>query len=88
MTDGSWPEWFTLSAPAVCVIVATALSGTSAPRVGADVQHAERATVQLVLGQELHHDPVLVVGRVDRRDLPRAVRVVQRGLDLLAETPS
>src|SRR5262249_24253530 len=31
VTDGSWPEWFTLSAPAVCVMVATALNGTSAP---------------------------------------------------------
>src|SRR6185437_9265457 len=31
VTDGSWPEWLTLSAPAVCDTLATALSGTSAP---------------------------------------------------------
>ena len=31
VTDGSCPEWLTLSAPAVCVMRATALSGTSAP---------------------------------------------------------
>ncbi len=31
VTDGSCPEWFTLSAPAVCVMRATALSGTSVP---------------------------------------------------------
>ena len=31
VTDGSWPVWLTLSAPAPVVTVATELSGTSLP---------------------------------------------------------
>ena len=34
-------------------------------RRGADVEHAERVGIVLELGQELHHDPVLVGRRVD-----------------------
>ncbi len=58
------------------------LSGTSGPRRRAHPQLAERADVLLVLRQQLHHDPVLVRRRVDRRHLPLAERVVQRVLDL------
>ncbi len=33
VTDGSWPEWFTVTGPTEYVNLATAPSGTSGPRV-------------------------------------------------------
>src|SRR5262245_56071382 len=32
VTDGSWPEWFTVTGPTVYLNFATVLSGTSGPR--------------------------------------------------------
>ena len=49
----------------------------------ANVEHAERVDVTLKFRLELHDHEVLIVGRVDRRHLARAVRVVQGGFDLL-----
>ena len=49
----------------------------------AHVQHSQRVDVLLKLWLQLHHDQVLVVRRVDRRYLPRSIRVVERALDLL-----
>ena len=40
------------------------------------VQQRQRRQILLILRQQLHHDPVLVVRRVDRRDLARSIRVV------------
>ena len=48
-----------------------------------DVEQAHGGEVALVLGQQLHHHPVLVVGRVDGADLPGPVGVVERVLDLV-----
>ena len=39
--------------------------------------------IELVLRQQFQDHPVLVVGRVDGGDLPRAVGVVERVLHLL-----
>src|SRR5947209_660983 len=33
VTDGSWPEWFTVTGPTLFTNLATVLSGTSGPRV-------------------------------------------------------
>ena len=49
----------------------------------AQVQQLESGGIALVFGQQLDNDPVLVVWRVDGRDLARTVRVVQRLFDLL-----
>ena len=54
----------------------------------ADVEHAHGREVALVLGQQLHDYPVLVVRGVDRADLPRTVGVVERVLDLITSMPS
>src|SRR5215467_5201979 len=32
VTDGNWPEWFTVTGPTVYLKLATVLSGTSGPR--------------------------------------------------------
>ena len=49
---------------------------------GLHVEHRERLRPQLELRQQFHDDLVRVAGRIDRRDLPRAVRVVQGQFDL------
>ena len=54
---------------------------------GANVEKPDRAGVRLELRSQLHDDLVLVVGRVDRRDLARAVGRVERVLDLLGSDP-
>src|SRR5579862_1344390 len=51
--------------------------------VGAYVKHRQRGRVHLELRQEFHDHPVLVRRRVNRRDLTRSVRVVERVLDRL-----
>src|SRR5450432_592247 len=50
-------------------------------RSGMNVEEAERIEILLVLRLQLHHHPVLIVWRVDGRDLPRAVCIVERILD-------
>ena len=49
----------------------------------ADVQLVEGCSRLQEFGRGLHHDVVLVEGRVDGRDLPLRERVVQRGVDQL-----
>ena len=51
--------------------------------VGAHVEHRQHRRIGLVTRLELHHHPVLVIRRVNRRDLARTVRVVERALDRL-----
>ena len=53
------------------------------PFLRAEIQQLERGWITLVFRKQLEDHPILIVGRVDRRDLARAVRVVQRLLDLL-----
>ena len=53
------------------------------PRIRTDVQQRHRRRIVLKLRRHLQDDLVLVVRRVDLRDLSRAVGVVQRVLDLV-----
>ena len=89
VTVGSWPEWFTVIGPTRVVELATELERHELARASsARTACRARSRSCLVLGQQLHDDPVLVRRGVDRGHLPLAVRVVQRVLDLLAVTPS
>src|SRR6266496_909963 len=63
------------------------VEGDELARGRADVEHAEGVGVVLVLRQELHHDPVLVGRRVDRRDLGRPIGVIEGALDLGGRHP-
>src|SRR5437016_2217684 len=51
------------------------------------MQQLQGGGVALVFGQQLDDHPILIVRRVDRRDLARAIGVIERLLDLLTETP-
>src|SRR5439155_1719281 len=79
VTAGSWPRCVTVRGPIVGVRRATEYRDELA-RLRPHVEQGELGGVALVLGIELHDDPVLVRRRVDRRDLARAVGVVQRVL--------
>ena len=49
----------------------------------ADIQQRQCRRIGLIARLELHHHPILVVWRIYRRDLARAVRVIQRAFDRL-----
>ena len=49
----------------------------------ADIEQRHRRRIALELRRDAQDDLILIVRRVDLRDLPRAVRVVQRVLDLV-----
>ena len=83
VTDGSWPRWLTVSGPTPGRELGHGVQGHQLPGGGADVEQGERGRVPLVLRVQLHDDLVLVVGGVDGGDLPGAVGVVERVLDLL-----
>ena len=63
-------------------MVATASSGTSWP-LAADEEARERGRVHLEARSRLQDDLVVVGGREDGRDLPRAERVVERLAELV-----
>ena len=52
-------------------------------RRGTDVEQRQRRRVALELRRDAHDDLILIVRRVDLRDLPRAVGVVERRLHLI-----
>ena len=84
VTDGSCPVWLTDSGPTPSDAWSTTVeSGTSLPRGRLHVEQRQRGRVALELRRHLHDDLVLVVGREDLRDLPRAVGRGQRELDLV-----
>ena len=60
-----------------------ALSGTSRPRGGPDIDILERIGTLLELLSHLHHDMVLVNSLIHGGDLPLAKGVVQRVIDYL-----
>ena len=83
VTDGSWPVWLTLSAPAPVVTVATEFSGTSFPVDERTYSIDSAAGSLLELRRHAQDHLILIVRRVDLRDLTRAIGVVERRLHLI-----